>query len=701
MPEMQAPRLVLDDRTGIVPSPADVPISDQPPMSDGELIAYMDRELAAAQTTGDISLEREDGLRFYKRHRDIVPTQEGRSQVVAGDVGETVQWIMDMLLPMFTSGDRYVEFDAVGEEDEDQAAQETDYVDYVVQKKNRGYYLLETWFQDALVSKNGAVIAYPKRSIKKTPENYTGLTQLQLTELMNDPSYEATAHQARQEPRLMTDMMTGQSRQVLVTVHDLEGRRSKEDVEECIECIPPEELLISADCRSIYPEDARLVGRRRRITESDLVEMGFDPSFVKELPSEEPFQSWMTNEHAARYDRAEEYWQDPMGSDRTRRLWMVEAYLKVDWDRDGIAERRRILRAGNRILENEEIDHVPIYVLSPFLLSHKFYGESVADLVKDLQEIRTVLWRQMLDNLYLSNTPQEAIDESGVVDMDEWETSKPGAQKRTTRDPNTVHKTLVTPFVADKSYSMFDYLDQVAKNRTGASRDNAGPTADALQNVNTGVYLREMDIAERKVERIARIFAETGVTELFRGIHRDLQRTGQNKEAVRLRGKWVHVSPQEWRDRFNITVNVGLGSGNKAQQVMALNAIKADQEMLWQSGGRDVMVTAEQMFNTRRKMIEAAGLRNVGLYYTDPESEEAKAALQQRQQQEQQKLEQQNAMLRAQLQALQQQLMQGEKGIIIDQSKLLLDAEKEANRSSEKRSELELKYQADVPGALV
>jgi hypothetical protein len=70
---------------------------------------------------------------------NIEPAPVGRSQVRDRTVYEVVEWTKPSLLRIFTSGNEVCRFDPVGPEDEDQAAQETDYVNHVLTQRNNWY----------------------------------------------------------------------------------------------------------------------------------------------------------------------------------------------------------------------------------------------------------------------------------------------------------------------------------------------------------------------------------------------------------------------------------------------------------------------------------------------------------------------------------------------------------------------------------
>jgi hypothetical protein len=130
-----------------------------------------------------------------------------------------------------------------------------------------------------------------------------------------------------------------------------------------------------------------------------------------------------------------------------------------------------------------------------------------------------------------------------------------------------------------------------------------------------------MSQTQMRMELIARIFSETGVKQLFRRIF-ELSVKYQDKERIiNLNNEFVPVRPTEWKNRYNISITVGLGSGSKEQQLIIMNNVLEKQIQAWQlQGGREYpMVSLKNIYNSLAKIIENAGLKNVENYFTNPE----------------------------------------------------------------------------------
>jgi len=581
-------------------------------MEDTELKAIVNAEIRSAMgyMGGDLSNQRAQAMDYYLGE-PFGNEMEGRSSVVSREVAETIEWIMPSLMRIFSSGDKAVEFDPVGVEDEPQAEQETDYCNYIFYKKNEGFLILYTWFKDALLQKNGIIKPYCEKKEESSREEYQGLTDGEWTILLSDPELEATAH----SERMITVEVMGQ--QLPVKVHDAVFRRNRVSHDIVIDNVPPEEFLITSKAKSPDPKKAFFTAHRSKKTISDLLEMGYDEATVKSLPSDDHINT--EAEYIARRNITDELSNNVSSTqDKSmREVWVYECYIKVDYDGDGKAELRKVTMAGNEILDNEETDRIPFCSLTPIILTHKFFGLSIADLVRDLQLIKSTIWRQILDNLYLNNNSMIGAQD-GRVNLDDLLTRRPGGVVRTMDSPGQNLMPIVPPPLPTEAFNMISYLDEVKETRTGVGKQFQGLNADILKEANIPAVQGLLSAAQQRVEMIARIFAETGVKQLFMDIHELASKYQNIPEVVKLKNNWVEVDPREWRQRTNMTVSVGLGSASKDQQLIAINSIITDQTNLAQNGGLGVLVKPENIYNALKKKAHINGFKNADEFFSDP-----------------------------------------------------------------------------------
>ena len=569
--------------------------------TEQELMSRIKEEISQSLGyDGEISIQREEAIKYYYA-LPFGNEVDGRSQYVDSTVQDTIEWIKPSLMRVFASGDEMVKFTPHGPEDVQAAEQATDYVNYVFTKDNPGWEILYSWFHDALLQKNGIVKVWWDEYPETQREEYRGLTDMEFEVLTGNKDVEVIEHEEYYEE---------------VTYHNVVLHRQDTNGKIKIENVPPDEFLISREAKGI--QNARFVCHRVKKTVSDLREMYPDDDFdVSELGAgynEEVYNA----ERMARYEIDDSFeWGGGLnenGEEALREYWLHESFIKTDYDDDGIAELRKVCSVGDYIFSNEEVDKVPFVSITPLKIPHKFFGMSVADLVMDLQLIKSTLMRNLMDNAYNQNFGRYAVLE-GQANLDDLLTQRPGGVVRV-KSPNAIMP-LATPPLQPESFQMLGYLDEVREARTGVNKNTQGINADALTSHTTATAVNAvMSNAQSRVELIARQFAETGVKELMHCIYELLLKNQDKERVVMLRNQWIPVRPDMWNDKMDCTVSVALGNGSKDQQMAHLSQMLqfAGQAM---QGGLPI-VTPQNMYNLGAALIKAMGYQNVDDYLTQP-----------------------------------------------------------------------------------
>jgi len=602
-------------------------------ISDPKLRSLLSNHIenALGYLGGNLSQSRRKSLEYYLG--DKLGTEiDGRSQVVSTDVSDTIESILPNLLRVFTASDKVVRCEPVTAEDVPLAEQATAYLNHVFYKDNNGFELLYNFFKDALIEKNGFLKIYYDESETVEFETYKNLSKadkdaLEDTqdeiEIIEEEEFED--EKAKDQFQALLEQYEDQGLEIPDTtepdfmLYNCKIKRTKKHGKIKIESVPPEEFLIDSNAKSI--EDATFVSHKVLMTRSDLVAMGYDEEEVKNLPTSD--EDIYNTEDIVRQRNVDEYPVDYSTDPSTQKVLIYESYVKYDYDEDGIAELRRIVSAGDdgsMVLENMPCDNVPFVTVTPIPMPHRFYGRSLSELVEDIQLMKSTVMRQLLDNMYLTNNNRVAVMD-GMVNMDDLLTSRPGGVVRTKQPPNQVMQPLQSQPISQQAFPLLSYLDTVREARTGITKSAQGLDADTLNSKTATGVNTLMTQTQMRSELIARIFAETGVKDLFRKIFELMVKYQDKERIVMLNNQYVPVKPTEWKDKFNISIVVGLGTGSKEQQIMLLNNILERQLQAFNlQGGKEMpMVTLKNMYNTLSKIIENAGLKNVESYFVDPE----------------------------------------------------------------------------------
>lgn len=583
------------------------------PMGDDEVISQVRNWIndSIDFNTSELSQQRAQGLRYYFGE-PFGNERAGKSQVVTRDVQETIDWIMPSLMKVFTSGQQVVKYEPQNADDVPQAEQETEYVNYLFMRRNDGFKIMFDWFQDALMMKTGVVKVYAEDKPCPLFDYFTGLTDEQLEEIIAEPDVEVLA---------LTKEPDGTNTVKMKRV------KTKRDIKVC--CVQPENFLVDREATSL--DDAQFTCHREQKSVSDLREMGVPEDILETLPFDEYEFADSSPERLQRdaFDMTGQM-QYNAGNEpeANRKVWISDCYTYIDVDGDGYAELRHILIAGDYVIINEEFDCIPFADLNAYRIAHKFHGMSVYDKIRDIQEIRSTLMRNIMDNIYRTNTGRFAVLDGQVNLEDLLSNEQAGIVRMKSLNAVTA---LQTPQLGGEVYDMLDRLEADRGKRTGVTDRSRGLDENTLHSNQAAMSVNQlMTAAEQQVDLIARMFAETGVKRLFQLLHDYAIKYQDQEEVFQLRGQWVSVNPANWRERYDLTVTVGIGNMNKDQQLMHLMRLWEMAQAVVAGGGMGILVSEQNLYNLLKEITENAGYKDVSKYWTDPSSPQGQQAMQQK-----------------------------------------------------------------------
>jgi hypothetical protein len=576
------------------------------PMAVEEVRSAAHRLITDAQSYDDEHLapKRAKATKYYQG-KPFGNEEEGRSQVILTDLRDTVRAIMPSLVRVFFGAEQAVEYQPHGAEDVEAAEQATDYVNSVVlSQDNPGFLIFHSWFKDALV-RNIGVVKYWWEDATEIQAHQAICSTEQLELLASDPDVELSTIS---ESGLATPGEPS---------YQVEFRHTRKDGRARYECLPPNEFLRSRDARSL--QHASLVAHRTVKTSSELMAMGIPEAVIKEHGGLDGNQD--SEEEQAR--RGGAVAADESVDWASEKHTYTEAYPYLDVDGDKYAELRKLCCLGpsayvvNGDGRGEPWDERPFALLIPDPEPHTLDGQGPSDWTMDLQIWGSSVVRAINDSLSLSIYPRVAYKE-GEVNVEDVLTTKIGAPIRTYQQPDLVLKSFSHEFAGAKAFPMLEVIESIRQNRTGISKAAAGLDADALQSSTKAAVAATVTAAQQHIEMIARIFAETGVKDLFKGLLKLLHAHQPKARMVRLRKKYVEVDPRAWDAQMDVSVNVALGAGLVEEKLAVLGAIAEDQkEILTALGPSNPLVTYGMYRNTRAKMAELAGFKDVAQFYAE------------------------------------------------------------------------------------
>jgi hypothetical protein len=676
-------------------------IAAQEPMDDAELQAIVTQDLtdAISYVDSDLSPTRAKGTEYYRG--DLFGNEvEGNSKVVAMEVRDTVSAMLPSLMRVFFNSENVVEFAPRGPEDVKMAQQATDYANYVFQNDNNGFLTSYAIFKDALVRKCGIAKFWWEDEEKVRIEEYTGLDDQTLEMLMQEPGAEVKIVVSYPDPSIdelqisTVNPLTGQPVMAPpAMVHDVQIKRITKDGRIRIMAVPPEELLLDRRARSF--DDATIIAHRQMATMADLLAMGYDQDEIEENMSSTDLDS--NDEYLARQPLSTTFGTNDAANPMMRRVLYIEAYSRVDFDGDGIAELRKVccMGGGYKVVRNLPASYIPFadFPCDPEPHTSPLEAMSIFDITRDLQEIKSEILRNTLDSLAQSIHPRTAVVE-GQVNIDDVLNNETGAIIRM-RAPGMVQP-LSTPFVGQAAFPMMEYMDQIKEDRTGMSKAAMGLNADALQSSTKAAVNATINASQGRIELTARILAE-GMKKLFKGIL-FLATTHQDKaRMVRMRNEWVQIDPRFWDTSMDANINIALGNGDTNEKLQALMMIMAKQEqILQQLGPTNPLVTPQQFSNTLRKIVELSGFKDSTSFFQDIPADYVPPTPQPKPTPEEVLAQVQAESIKADIQKKAAELELKRQQMIMDDD---LTRDKMAQDMYLKKYEIELKYKSQISTA--
>lgn len=619
-------------------------------MTDPEIIAALKdhHRTSVGGADGTLADQITESMEFYlgEPYGDEL---QGRSKHVTREVMETVEWMLPYIMELFFASDQAAVFAPESEEDIDAAEQETEYVNHIFYKSNPGFEIAYKWIKDALLQKNGIVKCYRKKEIISRKDKYENMTMEEAALLAQETGHKIISLEEKE----------GEQGTILL---DIKVQVDQERSRTVIENVAPEEFRIEQGAKTL--RDAIYVSQDTKTTISELKRQGL--KVEDDISDDEDNLLDFNQVTQSRF--ADDNTDEGLGGTAEgvmREVTVKEEYVLLDVDGDGIAERWKVIRVGNTILDKEEVEEIPFHGWTPIMMSHKFYGLSIADLVKDLQHLKSQLYRNILDNQFIINNGRYSVVE-GQVNLDDLLTSKPQGIVR--EKFKGAVSALPTPELGSRAFDVLAYTDHQIEKRSGVSERSSG--SDPKQfNSNTTADLgnRVMTAAEQRTQLVARVFAETGFKSLLIAIHR-LGLTFEDP-GTKIRtnsGKFVTINPRDWKTRFDMTINVGIGNGSKSQQMFQLQVISDMMDRVVAGGGLGSIVTPTNVYNLAIEGVKTTGRKDPNLFFTRPETDEIP--------EDEPSVEDQAKMAEVQIKQMEAQIKAGE--LKIKEGELALDQQK-------------------------
>jgi hypothetical protein len=648
--------------------------------------------------------------------------EPGHSQVIASDHYDMVESDMPALARVFLGPSKILGFKPFGKDDVEEAKQKTDYADYIIRSQRDSFKIIHDFLKEPGFSKCSIIKFYPDEIEKPEYVMYEGLSEDELTLLMQDleagddvEKVEIESQDEIKAKRSQMQTLEGEVSEPSETRYNVRFRVVKKTKKITLVNVPPESFIISRGADD--KDTAAMIGDECTKTKGQLVAEGFDKEMIRKLP---PMQTERGEE--VRQDRFEDQggWDYKSGYHWTNEQVVIQnLYPLVDYDEDGIPERRFIMKCGEKILQNEPYGIAPYAINSQILMPHTAIGKSRGEQAQRYQLEKTAIKRGIMDNVYSVNRPRMAVDDSagsidgGKVDLDDLAVHRINGYVRVDGSPHEALMPLVVPYIGDSALQVVQYLDTEKSNSLGAQLANQGLSSDKFYKETATRFEGIEESAQAKIELVARVYAETGFRQLYEGVIWTAQHYQDTECEIMVLGKEMTVDPRKWRYEHYCQSQVGLGAGDSAEAIENLGAMLQTQTGLLQTGSP--LVDSKKIYNTLDDLARALGKPDTSRYYNDPEvpeeqlmaeNEQMKAMLSQAQQM------MQDPYLKAEEMKAQAKLMEAQSKQELDAKKFMMDMQKWQQEFQQQQREfqqqmafqltkLEVDSNKDIPGSTV
>ena len=625
------------------------------PVGDDELLAMIEQGVMNSVgdflNSSDMARERQKATYEYGMIPQMHLTPQGVSQIVSSDTVEAIEGYTAIIAELMFNNNKLCKFVPAGSSPNDfhQAKVASDLVNYTIFKQNNGWEILNTWTKASLLWKNSVVRWEYIEDFEYSFEEYDTISQENLDILLADPDVEIIG-KLQYDQELKRNEETGISEYVMV-YKDVRLQRKHNKTRIQIRNVHPECFRITRDAHGI--DDASFVGIQIDMTRSEVRK--YFPDVAKDIDWDQigdgsyDWATKYTEEQAARKRLVgEEYWlggnsRELFPTEANRQLTVIECWLRVDRDGDGVAELKHFIIAGGTILLEEDVDYIPLASLCPFEVPHEFFGLSVADMVRPTTMATTAILRGFVENVYLTNYSPKLADPN-VVDFSALQNMKPKQIIATNGNPNTAVAAMTPDTISQGTVPLLEMLQLHKEQATGLSK--------AAQGLNDTLYVsgnseekmqRAQSAAQVRIQYMARRFAETGFTKLCEGIYKTLREKfkGQEVKYTTQNDIFKAVDPSTLPSNLVMYIDADVGENGNSSMVRKMTMVGQQLIPALQAAGAGGAVNPAAAVHIACKTLEAMDLDPLDYLvdYTAPDfqqkaeqSRQAEAAAQEKKQ---------------------------------------------------------------------
>jgi hypothetical protein len=634
-------------------------------MKESELNHFLNSALKDSISEDAVFIRRQaDNFDYYVGDEPMASGEDDRSSVVSNDCHDLVEADLPSLARIFLGSNEIMEFRPIGSSPDEikEAEEKTKYINYLIRGQKDSYKTQIDWLKASEINTVAAVKFYVQEKTTTDEREYKGLSEIEMALLTQDLAAMSGVESV--------DPVEQEEEEGLYNVTFRIKKKFKKYV---VAAVPIENFIFTRNATS--KDDAQLIGDIQYKTKGSLIADGWKIEDVKDLPQTgRDAQGQLVANKRSSGSRIDDTTNDAHWTSEVVKVEYL--YPLVDFDGDGIPERRHIVRvADTEILENKPFGIAPYAIMSGITMPHVAIGRSRVEIAKATQDVKTHLMRGLMDNASAVSRPGWLVNDMdgkgvGRVELDDLLNDRINKIVRVDGPISGNILPLDTPFVGDKLLMTIHYVDAARAQTTGSLMAQQGLDRDALGKETATRFQGVADQSSAKIELVARNLAEIGYRDLYEGMAWLVTHYQDEESEIQVLGKPLKIDPRKWKYEHYCTSLVGLGAGDSQDMIANISSLYGMLTQMQSQGS--LLVDSKKVYNAAAKIVKLMGLHNVSDYLNDPdvEPEQLMALLEQSMKQ--------NEQLQLAMQQAQPEMIRAKAQIAIEQNRAEIQSSKDA-----------------------
>ena len=552
----------------------------------------------SAFVDSNLAYERREVLMYYQGKKPF-PLRDGGSKFVSQDVYLAVEAIKSQISEAYSAGNNIAEFAALGPEDQPLADQATAYCDLVLNGLNSGVEIHSGIIHDSSMNRVGVAKVYWDKRETAASYTFSDSPPEEAQQLLSDPTV-----------RLVGKPKASRGEDGSVRVSGA-FERITDTSQTVIDVLPPEEFITYGRFKSL--DRAPYCAHRSRMTLGDLVDAGYPHDVVYSITGDD--DDLAIDEERQQRDEdtvGPNLFEDDAEDEAGKLVTVYESYLRIDAEGTGRQQLWKVMHVGMTLLDKQKVSDHPFVTYSMLPEPHSFHGGNYAQRTIQHANTKTTLTRAIIEQAVEATNPRWQVARGGVANPRELIDNRRGGIVNV-RDVMTsvapLPQTPINPFVLQT----IGLVDQDREDTTGISRLSQGLDKGALSHQNSSGLVEQLTSNSQVRSKVmARHYAAQFLVPLYLkiyaiGIEHDRER------ILQVNGTYVEVTPQKWRSRTAVRVDMTLGYDERDK---AAGELLTYDKYMKESGGR--LYSEQKQFYVLSRALKIKGHRNISDFIDDP-----------------------------------------------------------------------------------